>query len=125
MDLIVVGMNHRTAPIEVRELVAFSEDEVLDVLKRTREEDTLSEAILLSTCNRTEFYGLSTDNGAAEMYIRKLIVEKKRIDLEAHPGYAYTLTAQRVRASLVKGRGGPRLARARRIADPGTGAARP
>ncbi len=92
MDLIVVGMNHRTAPIEVRELVAFSEDEVLDVLAHTREEDTLSEAILLSTCNRTEFYGLSTDNGAAEMYIRKLIVEKKHIDLEAHPGYAYTLT---------------------------------
>ena len=49
MDLIVVGMNHRTAPIEVRELVAFSEDEVLDVLAHTREEDTLSEAILLST----------------------------------------------------------------------------
>ena len=92
MDLIVVGMDHRTAPIDVRELVAFSEEEIRDVLAHIHADDTLSEAILLSTCNRTEFYGLSTDNGAAEMYIRNLIVEKKQIDLEAHPGYAYTLT---------------------------------
>jgi glutamyl-tRNA reductase len=92
MDLIVVGMNHRTAPIEVREQVAFSDDEVLDVLERTRSESTLAEAILLSTCNRTEFYGLSTDNGAAEMYIRKLIASRKSVDFETHPGYAYTLT---------------------------------
>ena len=92
MDLIVVGMNHRSAPIDVRELVAFSEEEILDVLAHTHAEETLSEALLLSTCNRTEFYGLSTDNGAAEMYIRNLIVEKKHVDLESHPGYAYTLT---------------------------------
>ena len=92
MGLIVVGINHRTAPVEVREKVAFSEDEILEVLACAREEPTLAEAILLSTCNRTEFYGLSTDNGAAEMYIRKLIARRKNIDFDAHPGYAYTLT---------------------------------
>lgn len=92
MDLIVVGMNHRTAPVEVREQVAFSDNEVLEVLATARGESTLAEAILLSTCNRTEFYGLSTDNGAAEMYIRKLIAKRKSVDFDAHPGYAYTLT---------------------------------
>lgn len=92
MDLIVVGMNHRTAPVDVRERVAFSEDEVVDVLERARDEPTLAEATLLSTCNRTEFYGLSTDNGAAEMYIRKLIASRKSVDFDSHPGYAYTLT---------------------------------
>ena len=65
MDLIVVGMNHRTAPVEVREKVAFSEDEILDVLARARNEPTLAEAILLSTCNRTEFYVFSIFNGAS------------------------------------------------------------
>ena len=92
MDLIVVGMNHRTAPVDVREKVAFSEPEVRDVLERTKSESTLSEAILLSTCNRTEFYGLSNDNGAAEMYIRTLLAEHKSVRLDSHPGYAYTLT---------------------------------
>ena len=92
MDLIVVGMNHRTAPLEVRERVAFAEDEIREILERAKQGETLAEAILLSTCNRTEFYGLSNDNGAAEMYIRELIAKKKDIDLTAHPGYAYTLT---------------------------------
>ncbi len=92
MDLIVVGLNHRTAPLDVRERVAFDDAEVQAALARARNEQVLSEAILLSTCNRTEFYGLSTDNGAAEMYIRGLIAAAKQVDLTAHPGYAYTLT---------------------------------
>jgi glutamyl-tRNA reductase len=92
VDLVVVGLNHRTAPLEVRERVAFTEDEIQSVLSRARSEQVLAEAILLSTCNRTEFYGLSNDNGAAELYIRKLLDEAKSVDLASHPGYAYTLT---------------------------------
>jgi glutamyl-tRNA reductase len=91
LDLIVVGMNHRTAPVSVRERVAFTEDEVRHLLGRTRDERTLSEALVLSTCNRTEVYGLSSDNGAAELYIRKMIAAEKDVDLASHPGYAYTL----------------------------------
>jgi glutamyl-tRNA reductase len=85
-------MNHRTAPIEVRERVAFSDNEVREILSLARAEDTLGEVLLLSTCNRTEFYGLSNDNGAAEMYIRNIISRQKKVDLAAHPGYAYTLS---------------------------------
>jgi glutamyl-tRNA reductase len=92
MNLLVVGMNHRTAPLEVREQVAFNDTEVRDILSRTRSEETLGEVLVLSTCNRTEFYGLSKDNGAAEMYIRNLIARQKHVDLAAHPGYAYTLS---------------------------------
>jgi glutamyl-tRNA reductase len=92
MDLLVVGMNHRTAPLEVRERVAFDDTEVREILTRARSEKTLSEVLVLSTCNRTEFYGLSIDNGAAELYIRNLIVKQKHVDLVAHPGYAYTLS---------------------------------
>ncbi len=93
MDLIVVGISHRTAPIEIRERIALSEIEVQEVLSRIRMDATLAEGLLLSTCNRTEFYGLSRDNGAAELYLRNLIDTKNRIDLSNHPGYAYTLTA--------------------------------
>jgi len=92
MSLLVVGMNHRTAPLEVRERVAFSDLEVREILSRACTEETLGEMFLLSTCNRTEFYGLSNDNGVAEMYIRNLIAQQKQVDLAAHPGYAYTLS---------------------------------
>lgn len=92
MDLIVVGLNHRTAPVSVREKVAFTDAEVRALLGRTLRGSTLREALVLSTCNRTEFYGLSSDNGTAELYIRNLIAGEKNVDLAAHPGYAYTLT---------------------------------
>jgi glutamyl-tRNA reductase len=91
MDLILVGINHRSAPIEIREQVALSEEEVRDVLSRTRSEGVLSEVLVLSTCHRTEFYGLSLDNGVAELYIRNILDSRKRIELNKHPGYAYTL----------------------------------
>ncbi|MFQ5789700.1 MAG: glutamyl-tRNA reductase [Acidobacteriota bacterium] len=92
MDLIVVGLNHRTTPLKVREQVAFSDAEAREILARTRSEEVLREVLLLSTCNRTELYGLSKDNGVAELYIRELLSRVKPIDLAAHPGYAYTLT---------------------------------
>src|SRR3990172_2582830 len=109
MDLIVVGLNHRTAPVEVRERVAYDEREVQGVLARTRSDEVLSEAILLSTCNRTEFYGLSNDNGSAEMYIRGLIAATKHVDLTAHPGYAYTLTKLESVRHLLRVAAGPPL----------------
>ncbi len=52
----VVGLNHRTAPIEVRERFAFAATEVPDALAHLLESDAIAEAVLISTCNRTEFY---------------------------------------------------------------------
>jgi glutamyl-tRNA reductase len=54
-----VGINHRTAPVEEREKVAFSAEELPDALSRLRDE--LGGAVVLSTCNRTELY--TTTNG--------------------------------------------------------------
>lgn len=52
----VVGLNHRTAPIEVRERFAFAATEVTDALVHVLESQEIAEAVLISTCNRTEFY---------------------------------------------------------------------
>ncbi len=56
MALIVVGVSHATAPIEVREKLAFTTRESLQVLSSLREERLLREGVVLSTCNRTEIY---------------------------------------------------------------------
>ena len=58
MQLIVLGLNHKTAPVEVREGFNFSADRIARILRRLRNYDNLDEAVLLSTCNRTEFYKL-------------------------------------------------------------------
>lgn len=64
MALITVGVNHTTAPIEVREKLAFRPAEALARLARLRSDGVAREGVILSTCNRTEFY-LVEQNGDA------------------------------------------------------------
>lgn len=64
MALIVVGVNHTTASIEIREKLAFRTTETLSELERLRADGTAREGVILSTCNRTELY-LVEQNGDA------------------------------------------------------------
>jgi len=52
----ILGINHKTAPVALREKVAFSEDRLAAALQTLREELGVAEAVILSTCNRTEVY---------------------------------------------------------------------
>jgi glutamyl-tRNA reductase len=67
MRLQILGLNHNTAPVEIREQVVFAGDEIGSALVRLRGIDGVEEAVLLSTCNRTEFYVISTDAGRDEL----------------------------------------------------------
>jgi glutamyl-tRNA reductase len=60
LNLACVGINHRTAPLDVRESMWFSAEEMTAALKRLREARA-REAILISTCNRTELYYVPAD----------------------------------------------------------------
>ncbi|MEN6413841.1 MAG: glutamyl-tRNA reductase [Veillonellales bacterium] len=66
MQLVVLGLNHKTAPVEVRECFSFSEEQVKTALKHLHEYEELSECVLLSTCNRTEMYAVVDDADDAE-----------------------------------------------------------
>lgn len=59
--LVLVGIDHRHAPLELRERVALGADEVGNALGRLRAHRSLEEAFVLSTCNRTEVYALPRD----------------------------------------------------------------
>jgi len=54
MSLLTVGINHHTAPVEVRERMVFSPEQIHDSLESVRSVKGIEEAALLSTCNRTE-----------------------------------------------------------------------
>lgn len=58
--IIAVGLNHRTAPVEVRERLAFDEAAVREQLGRLRTLGICDEALLVSTCNRVELYAVAT-----------------------------------------------------------------
>ena len=52
----ILGMNHKTAPVALREKVAFGEDRLAGALKALHQGGGVSEVVILSTCNRTEVY---------------------------------------------------------------------
>jgi glutamyl-tRNA reductase len=62
--IVVVGVSHRTAPLEVREALAFPKERLAEALARAREVAGLEEAMILSTCNRVEVYGRPREDQA-------------------------------------------------------------
>ncbi len=62
--LVALGINHQTAPVALRERVAFAEDALPSALNALRALPGIHEVALLSTCNRTELYALTEDDGA-------------------------------------------------------------
>jgi len=61
VTLLVVGLSHKTAPLEVREALAFPRERLPEALARAREDAGLNEVMILSTCNRVEVYGRAAD----------------------------------------------------------------
>ena len=58
MNIIVLGINHKTAPVEVREKYSFKEEELPDALQTLKNIEEVLECVILSTCNRVELYAL-------------------------------------------------------------------
>ena len=65
MTLWVLGLNHQTAPVELRERAAFAGEALPRALGSLRDTPQIAEAVLLSTCNRTELYAEADDGGEA------------------------------------------------------------
>jgi len=64
MAVNILGINHKTAPVALREKVAFTEDRLVGALLTLREELGVAEALILSTCNRTEVYWSGPASGS-------------------------------------------------------------
>ena len=65
MALTIVGINHRGASLDVRERIAFRQSEAVPMLEALRDASGVREAVLLSTCNRTEVYAVEDEQDVA------------------------------------------------------------
>ena len=61
MNLLIVGINHTSAPVELREKVAFTHEQLPNALKDISRVADFSEVAVLSTCNRTEIIAITED----------------------------------------------------------------
>src|SRR6478735_5606178 len=81
-----ISLSHRNAPVEVRELMSLDETLCKEVLTRLKDFTDLSEAIILSTCNRTEVY-YSSNNDWTEEIIKLIGITKGIENISSYKSY--------------------------------------
>ena len=81
-DIILLGINHKTAPVELRECIAFAPDESQEALQSLHRQPHINEVLLVSTCNRVELL-FTTDNKSQSISTAKsFIADFNKIPIE-------------------------------------------
>jgi glutamyl-tRNA reductase len=97
MRLLVVGLNHKTAPLQVRERLAFSPGELNSALLSLKNRFEQCEAVLLSTCNRVELYMARQMHGHPRSpQIAEFFAENRRLDLGDFQSHLYEKSEREV-----------------------------
>lgn len=89
MGFFVLGLNHKECPVEIREKLHFSPKRISGVLESLKDDSVLDELVILSTCNRVEFYGFTETEGVPEERLLKLIDESHGVDPAQFRDYFY------------------------------------
>ena len=87
MNIIVVGLSHKTASVEIREKVAFSPNSIEKPLRQLVGLEGIVEGIIVSTCNRVEIYATTHDIAGGIARIRRFLADYHHLDygmLEPH-----------------------------------------
>ena len=90
MSLLVVGLNHRTVPVELLERMTVPEDKLAKALHDLSAREHLLEVVLLSTCNRTEIYARCTHFHAAVGDVRDFLASHSGADPDEFADHLYT-----------------------------------
>ena len=91
LELFCVGINHDTSPLEVRDALVMSDEEAARAIQALRERAGASEALVISTCNRTEVYARGAAVESPPAFVAELLREIKGMDLGGPKGsYLYT-----------------------------------
>ncbi|MBK6916390.1 MAG: glutamyl-tRNA reductase [Deltaproteobacteria bacterium] len=91
-DIIAVGLNHKSAPVELREQLAIGDEDHARVLQGLRERADLAEAMVVSTCNRVEIYAVP-GRGSLPHHVMPLLAELQRTDGTPLHEHAFVRTA--------------------------------
>ena len=82
MHTLVVGLNYKTAPVEIREKLSFAERDLPDAMQGLQKEKSILENVIVSTCNRTEIYAVVDQLHTGRYYIKQFLSNWFHIPLE-------------------------------------------
>ncbi len=86
--IILIGANHKTAPVELREKLSFTDDEIVSTLEFLKQDKDIKEGLVFSTCNRTEVLYIPRTGDQVDKIIG-LISEKKQIGISEFKSSLY------------------------------------
>lgn len=89
MNVVVIGINHKTAPVEIREKFAFSPQETIEANRLLKESASLAESAILSTCNRVEIYAVTGRNADSVTTIKNFLGRFHDVDLADYQDALY------------------------------------
>jgi glutamyl-tRNA reductase len=90
MPLFVAGLNHRTAPVAMREQLAVDEDKLRELIRDVHATGAAREAVLITTCNRVEVYAVADAPGEARQVVFRRLCQQRGVDVSAVEALLYT-----------------------------------
>lgn len=94
MNLIVVGLSHKTAPVEIRERLSFPAQTIGEPLNRLCTAYEINEGVIISTCNRVEVFAVTRDIEKGLWQVKKFLSEYHNIPLEGLDKHLYAYTSE-------------------------------
>jgi glutamyl-tRNA reductase len=105
VNILAIGLNHKTAPVEVRERLAFTGSRLRQALSalaecRAGQDGVLREGVILSTCNRTEIYALAEDAVRGHQYLLRFLSERQGLPAAEFESHLYAFQDEKAVAHL-------------------------
>ncbi len=94
MNLVIVGLNHKSATVEIREKLSYSDEILGDSLKALCGSYGVNECVILSTCNRVEISAVSSDIEKGVWEVKRFLAESSKIPLEELDEHLYVHKGQ-------------------------------
>jgi glutamyl-tRNA reductase len=95
MYIITVGLNYKTAPVEIRERLSFQEAELTAAMLTLKKRKSILENVIVSTCNRTEIYAVVDQLHTGRYYIKEFLAEWFHIEREQFESHLYIYENQK------------------------------
>ncbi|MGM9966263.1 glutamyl-tRNA reductase [Rummeliibacillus sp. TYF005] len=89
MHTIVVGLNYKTAPVEIREKFSFTEEELPEAMRALQSQKSILENVIVSTCNRTEIYAVVDQLHTGRYYIKQFLAEWFHVPVKSFEQHLY------------------------------------
>lgn len=89
MHILVIGLNYKTAPVEIRERFAFRDEDKSEAILTLRGTKSIQECVIVGTCNRTEIYAIVDQLHTGRHYVKTFLSEWFQIDREEFIDYLY------------------------------------